>query len=90
MSVLRMPNLGLQVKAKPRGNCSVSGLVLRTWIRLSCLIYNPDAKDARIKLKVKVNLASVSLPTLEYFSQSEFFKGEDVTKETDGYFSRSE
>lgn len=81
-----MPNLGLRVKAKPRGNCSVS----EHGFGSSCLIYNPDAKDARIKLKVKLNVASVSLPTLEYFSQSEFFKEEDVTKETDGYFSSSE
>ena len=43
-----------------------------------------DEKEARIKLKVKLNPAAVLLPILEYFSKSGFSREENITKETDG------
>ena len=42
-----------------------------------------------MELKVKLNPATVPLPILEYFSESEFSREEDITKETDGYFKVS-
>lgn len=48
----------------------------------SCLIYNQNTKVKRIKLKVKLNLATLPLPIFKYFSKSVFSREEDIKQET--------
>lgn len=55
----------------------------------SCFIYDQNTKVARIKLRVKLNLATLCLPIFKYFSESVFSREEDITLETDVYFKSS-